>query len=69
MRLVIALVEIFQKHLIKCVLVYILLGGSEACAPEKVLLNGAIWCVLMRFGVYLDQILSLNNFQNYLFFI
>ena len=23
-----------------------LLGGSEACSPEKILKNGAIWCVL-----------------------
>ena len=25
------------------------------------------WCNLVRFGVYLDQILSLKNFKNYYF--
>ena len=27
------------------------------------------WCNLVRFGVYLDQILSLKNFKNYHFYI
>ena len=40
-----------------------LLGGSRACTPD----NFFKWCKLMRFGVYLDQILSLKNFENYYF--
>ena len=38
-----------------------LLGGSGACSPEKILKNGAIWCVLesilLKFG-------QKNNLKN-----
>ena len=41
-----------------------LLGGSGACPPRE---NFLKWCNLVRFGVYLDQILSLKNIKNYHF--
>ena len=37
---------------------------GHAPPPEKVFLK---WCNLVRIGVYLDQILSLNNLKNYYF--
>ena len=39
-------------------------GGFGACSPEKKKFK---LCNLVRFGVYLDQILSLENFKNYYF--
>ena len=39
-------------------------GGVLGRAPPRKFFK---WCKLMRFGVYLDQILSLKFFQNYLF--
>ena len=30
-------------------------------------LRDVLWCNLVRFGVYLDQILSLKNLKNYYF--
>ena len=44
-----------------------LLGGfgSMPPPPEKIFLNGTIWCV--RFDAYLDQILFFKNFKNYHF--
>ena len=41
-----------------------LLGGFEGMPPRE---NCFKWCNLVRFGVYLDQILSLKNFKNYYF--
>ena len=41
-------------------------GGSGACPPEKIFLNGEI---LVRFGVYFDQILSLKNIKKLPFFM
>ena len=45
-----------------------MLGSSEAYAscPEKIL---KMWCNLVRFDVYLDQILSSKTFKNYHFYI
>ena len=40
------------------------LGGFGGMPPRKIFFQ---WCNLMRFGVYLDQILSLKNFKNYYF--
>ena len=40
-------------------------GGSGACPPPPE--NFVKWCNLVRFGVYLDQILSLKNLKNYHF--
>ena len=41
------------------------LGGVRGHAPENFFLK---WCNLVRFGVYLDQILTLKNFKNYHFY-
>ena len=41
-----------------------LLGGFGGMPPREIFLK---WCNLVRFGVYLDQILSLKNFKNYHF--
>ena len=38
--------------------------GVRGHAPR---VNFVKWCNLVRFGVYLDQILSLKNFKNYHF--
>ena len=43
-----------------------LLGGFGGMPPRENFIN---WCNLVRFGVYLDQILSLKNFKNYHFLI
>ena len=40
------------------------LGGFGGMLPRE---NFFKWCNLVRFGVYLDQILSLKNFKNYYF--
>ena len=39
-------------------------GGFGGMLPRE---NNFKWCNLVRFGVYLDQILSLENFKNYYF--
>ena len=39
-------------------------GGFGGMPPRE---NFFKWCNLVRFGVYLDQILSLKNFKNYYF--
>ena len=41
-----------------------LLGGLGGMLPREKKFN---WCNLVRFGVYLGQILSLKNFKNYYF--
>ena len=41
-----------------------LLGGFGGMPPRE---NFFKWCNLVRFGVYFDQILSLNFFKNYHF--
>ena len=41
------------------------LGGFGGMPPPREFFFK--WCNLMRFGVYLDQILSLKNFKNYYF--
>ena len=41
-----------------------LLGGFGGMLPREKIFN---WCNLVRFGVYLGQILSLKNFKNYNF--
>ena len=38
--------------------------GVRGMLPRE---NFFKWCNLVRFGVYLDQILSLKNFKNYHF--
>ena len=43
-----------------------LLGGFGGMLPRE---NFFKWCNLVRFGVYLDQVLSLQNFINYYFYI
>ena len=40
------------------------LGGFGGMLPRE---NFFKWCNLLRFGVYLDQILSLKIFKNYYF--
>ena len=40
------------------------LGGFGGMHPRE---NFFKWCNLVRFGVYLGQILSLKNFKNYYF--
>ena len=40
------------------------LGGFGGMLPREIFFK---WCNLVRFGVYLDQILSLKNFKNYYF--
>ena len=42
-----------------------LLGGFGGMPPPRE--NFLKWCNLVRFGVYLDQILSLKNFKNFHF--
>ena len=39
-------------------------GGFGGMLPREKKFQ---WCNLVRFGVYLDQILSLENFKNYYF--
>ena len=41
-----------------------LLGGVRGMLPRE---NFSKWCNLVRFGVYLDQILSSQNFKSYYF--
>ena len=53
--------EIFFSDLEICMS---LLGGFGGMPPREIFLK---WCNLVRFGVYLDQILSLKNFKNYHF--
>ena len=40
--------------------------GVRGHAPPRIFFK---WCSLVRFGVYLDQILSLKYFKNYYFYI
>ena len=41
-----------------------LLGGFGGMLPREIFFK---WCNLVRFGVYLDQILCLKNCKNYHF--
>ena len=41
-------------------------GGSGACSPEKIIKNGAIWCVLESI---LLKFCQKNNLKNNYFFI
>ena len=41
-----------------------LLGGFGGMCPREKIFK---WCNLVRFGVYLDHILSLQNFKSYYF--
>ena len=47
-----------------CALRRALLGGFGGMLHRKFFFK---WCNLVRFGVYLDQILSLQNFKSYYF--